>query len=199
MMHCASNPSRPSPSSAPGAVEFRGALEARLGVELPATLTFDYPTISAIAQRIASSLQPAAASPSPRSRAYYDAYDGFALDSPSHAHGSLRAAVPPQAATVSVAALTCRQPRRVLAAEASLAGVDAVACIPLDRWEVEAQAGRVGARPFGFASTLEVSWGVHEGEVCLRYSVQAYLGAFMSCICKEAQAHSLEMKPGTLH
>ena len=39
---------------APGAVELRNALTSRFGVELPATVTIDYPSISALAGYIAS-------------------------------------------------------------------------------------------------------------------------------------------------
>lgn len=42
-------------------VEFRNTLEAKLGLQLPSTLIFDYPTIAAIAQLVASQKQPAEA------------------------------------------------------------------------------------------------------------------------------------------
>lgn len=41
------------------AVEFRNSLEAKLGIELPGTLVFDYPSVSAMAQYIHSLLAPA--------------------------------------------------------------------------------------------------------------------------------------------
>ena len=43
-----------------GAVEFKNAAESRLGVSLPVTVVFDYPTISALAGYIHSQLVPAA-------------------------------------------------------------------------------------------------------------------------------------------
>jgi hypothetical protein len=39
-----------------GAVELRNSLEGRLGMALPSTLVFDYPTVAAIAGFIADSL-----------------------------------------------------------------------------------------------------------------------------------------------
>ncbi len=45
-----------------GAVELRNALQSRLGVELPTTVVFDYPSISAMAAYVTSKQQPAAPS-----------------------------------------------------------------------------------------------------------------------------------------
>ena len=42
-----------------GAVELRNALEARLGLQLPGTLVFDFPTVEAIAAHVVDRLQPA--------------------------------------------------------------------------------------------------------------------------------------------
>ncbi len=39
-----------------GAVELRNSLQLKFGVELPATVVFDYPTIAALADHIASKL-----------------------------------------------------------------------------------------------------------------------------------------------
>lgn len=41
-----------------GAVELRNTLETQFSLDLPATLTFDYPTISALAGYLASHLMP---------------------------------------------------------------------------------------------------------------------------------------------
>lgn len=53
-----------------GAVELRNAVTAKLGVELPATVTFDYPTVEALAGFIASKTAGAAA--------YSGAWDAWA-------------------------------------------------------------------------------------------------------------------------
>lgn len=42
-----------------GAVELRAALSSAFGVELPATLTFDHPTIAALSKHLAGIAQPA--------------------------------------------------------------------------------------------------------------------------------------------
>lgn len=41
-----------------GAVELRAALSTAFGVELPATLIFDYPTVSALSKHLATFAQP---------------------------------------------------------------------------------------------------------------------------------------------
>ena len=41
-----------------GAVELRNSIQARFGLELPATVTFDYPTAATLASYIASQKQP---------------------------------------------------------------------------------------------------------------------------------------------
>ena len=44
-----------------GAVELRNAVISKYGIDLPATVTFDYPTISALASYITAKLAPALA------------------------------------------------------------------------------------------------------------------------------------------
>ncbi len=48
-----------------GALELRSALGARFGVELPATLAFDHPTIAALGAHLAAALAVAAPSDQP--------------------------------------------------------------------------------------------------------------------------------------
>ena len=44
-----------------GAVELRNAVTAAFGISLPVTVTFDYPTVAALAGFVASRMGPAAA------------------------------------------------------------------------------------------------------------------------------------------
>ena len=46
-----------------GAVELRNSIQARFGLELPATVTFDYPTAATLAAYIASQKTPPAPMP----------------------------------------------------------------------------------------------------------------------------------------
>ena len=41
-----------------GAVELRNSVAARFGVELPATVTFDHPSVAALAQYVAAKIAP---------------------------------------------------------------------------------------------------------------------------------------------
>ena len=77
-----------------GAVELRNAVAAKFGVELPATVTFDYPSIAALAGFLASRLGPRPAAPQ-------------VAPEPAHGH------VPDQLARCTVAAhagLPCWHP-----------------------------------------------------------------------------------------
>jgi len=118
-----------------GALELRDSLGARFGLELPATLTFDHPTIAAVAAHISAALQPrgaarAAAAAPPR---------------PQPRHGAARAA--PLAC--EIAGLACRFPAASGApGSAAGAGVgefcrtalstaDVQRAVPLQRWAID--------------------------------------------------------------
>ena len=83
-----------------GAVDLRNALVARFGLELPATATFDFPTIAAMAQYIAARMAPSQIS----EPAWHDS--AIVED----AYG------PPTKAAVQVVGLACTYPGKLLRA-----------------------------------------------------------------------------------
>jgi acyl carrier protein len=83
-----------------GAVELRNSLEGRLGLSLPSTLVFDYPTVAALSAFIASRLQPAA---SAQAAGAVDLFSSAGSDV-----GQARTAGP---LALSVAALATRSPQ----------------------------------------------------------------------------------------
>jgi hypothetical protein len=113
-----------------GAVELRNALEGRLGLPLPATLVFDFPTqtalIDAVDARVSAAMQ--------QTRA---AANGAA--SPGRA--AMQAALPQPAADagglIVVSATAERAPRGSVAGMRGGAQRDAVRLVPLERWDVE--------------------------------------------------------------
>jgi acyl carrier protein len=84
-----------------GAVELRNSLEGRLGLSLPGTLVFDYPTPASLSAYITSRLQPAAGS--------YQIGASLDLSAPTWASQAPGAAAGP--VQLSVAALATRPPK----------------------------------------------------------------------------------------
>lgn len=138
-------------------------LQAELGLELPATLVYDYPTVAAISQYISSLIVPSAVTAAAAQHAHWQ--DKAALP---------RAAIEPAAA----AALVAPQVGFGLAAAGSgdesvffgvvgtasstshsalmvLEGHDATGKIPFNRWEVDGQE-QVGQTAVGTVNFL--SW-----------------------------------------
>ena len=141
------------------AVELRNALEKQAGVELPSTLVFDYPTISALAGfmagKVALSQQHAEL-----------AAAGYEVDWASEDEGSLGslelmpADVAPQLRLVGASELAVRS-----AGDAMLCPqpCDQSIPIPVERWDVEAQAELVSGTPVQASCT----WNCKVHVACL--------------------------------
>ena len=136
-----------------GSVELKNALERRSGVELPSTLVFDYPTVNALAGFLAGKLTSAAGTAVQEEQADYEvipsgesmslfADNDYYYNSES---GGPVATVPgsvwQQQSTgpqlVGVSSLCTRSSGDALL---QLLPADCPTPVPLDRWDVEAQA-----------------------------------------------------------
>ena len=143
-----------------GAVELRSSLEGRLGLALPSTLVFDYPTVASLSAFLASKL----AGPSGAAAAAVPG--GLAL----LRRASTAAAAPAaDGGAVVMLGASWRSPQRALGQLATTAGVDAVGLVPLERWDVEAEplAARFGAYLSDVASFDATALGVSDAEAAL--------------------------------
>lgn len=116
-----------------GAVELRSSLEAKLQLELPPTLVFDYPSIRDIAAYVETLLPPPAV----------PSADASAAAQPQPAPRALPSPLTPKPQSVDqhmvvVSASAERLPYSSAAgAVVSSDLVDAIRLVPLDRWDVE--------------------------------------------------------------
>lgn len=147
------------------AVEFRNGLESRVGVELPSTLVFDYPTVDAMAAFLAKKVAPAAAVGATAGATVADF--GYVPEAVALSEASGR--VSNDVAVLS--GMTVRSPAQAMA---SIYPTDASALIPLSRWDVDAHADLYGGLPVRFGPTLGVidrfdaaAVGVPEAEAAL--------------------------------
>jgi acyl transferase domain-containing protein/acyl carrier protein len=126
------------------AVELRNALGQRVGASLPATLAFDYPTVTALARWLLDKLL-AVAPPPPIPQAAPSA----ALDEP-----------------IAIVGMGCRLPGGVIDAASFWRlldeGTDAITEVPRARWDVDAlydpdpaAPGKVTTRCGGFVSDID--------------------------------------------
>jgi hypothetical protein len=99
------------------AVEFRNSLEAKLGIELPSTLVFDYPSVAAIALLVSTMLAPSgeAAAPSAAQDADFlsNLLDASVVD--NYGVYDLAAGGSTGSVSVDVSAIVTRQPAGIMA------------------------------------------------------------------------------------
>lgn len=148
-----------------GAVEFRSSLEASLSVQLPPTLVFDYPSLSAIVSYLDDTLaaqQPAPAATSQPAKATAARTVAAPTTGPSM---QLAAAGQVAAPIIAVLATHGRFPELrapAAAAHRGLAGQlslrDAISVVPVERYDVEMQLTEdMPARFGGFIPGAQVS------------------------------------------
>ena len=135
-----------------GAVELKNALETHLGLELPSTLIFDYPSVNAIADYVNSILPMAA-------------HQHLAAVTEQQQQLNVPVSIPHSTDVShrnshSWAVVTGVASRSVRDAIASVQAVDVITPVPLAHWDVEEQLGNgragLAARFGGFLEGLEL-------------------------------------------
>ena len=119
-------------------VELRNSLEGQLGLPLPATLVFDYPTVSAMADLLYPKLALATAAATAEEQIEQmhraEASDNT-LPLPIAALQLVPSSSPSSTSLVAVSAMVTKAPADAMS---TLSGIDAVDLIPLERWDIEA-------------------------------------------------------------
>ena len=131
-----------------GTVELRNTLEAQLGLQLPATLVFDYPSINALADLLYPKLAVATAAAAAEEQL-----------KTVHQHAPMPAAtltlVPQLGSSTPLVAVTAMVVKSPQAAATCLHGIDAVATIPMERWDTDLSiSSGKGGMPSRFAAFL---------------------------------------------
>ena len=129
-----------------GAVELKNALEGRMGLQLPGTLIFDYPTIEALTEHLQTQLPESESVDETSSTSVVDLVPATDLGLLSGHHSST---------VLTLAGLSTRSatPGAIL----STSGVDAITPVPLERWDLEvATRLSLPARFGGFLPAADV-------------------------------------------
>ena len=148
-----------------GAVELYSSLQQRLGVQLPSTLVFDYPTVAALTEFLSAKLGGQQATSSAASSSA--AVGGIARPVRLAPGSSLAGAA---GGAVVMLGASWRSPRRALGQPGTATGgVDAVGLAPLDRWDVEADplAARFGAYLSDVAAFDAAAFATSDAEAAL--------------------------------
>jgi acyl carrier protein len=149
-----------------GSVELRNSLEAKLSVQLPPTLVFDYPSLSAIVSFLDSTLaEEAATAQAPAAP-------------PAAAAGPMPApALMQQQQVIAVVSTYGRPPEPPVLSAAAASGVwgpggavvlrDAISVVPDERWDVETRLTEdMPARFGGFIPAVQVRRDADAGAAC---------------------------------
>jgi hypothetical protein len=132
--------------------ELRNTLESRLGLRLPPTVIFDFPTVSAITgfvgTKLAAQTRPAAAAKA-QQRARPAALPAAQLPAGPLQLLPTAAAAPTEA--LAVVGVACRLPQNVKLA-GSLAPIDTVGRVPFNRWDLTFANELAGEQQTSFGS-----------------------------------------------
>ena len=137
-----------------GAVELRNSLQSQLGLELPSTLVFDYPTVTALVDFLHSQLVSAIPDSDSATGAISNGRESLPEPISMGEYLALvsqpGASVPTQ--SIGVFALEVRSPQNALG---SISGKDTAVVIPLSRWDTAAQDRHLQQPSVRFASVLD--------------------------------------------
>ncbi len=132
-----------------GAVELRNALEGRLGLQLPGTLVFDYPTIGAVSSFISEQLGATAGIPACYHEDDNDQHDTSPLASQiiptgmaMQPKGTTVSTHPSSSMVVAIIGLSTRSPKDAIIhspqqPQSQALAMDSISPVPLSRWDVD--------------------------------------------------------------
>jgi acyl transferase domain-containing protein/NADPH:quinone reductase-like Zn-dependent oxidoreductase/acyl carrier protein len=131
-----------------GAVELRNALETATGLQLPATLLFDFPSVFAVSQYITSQVPAAAAAAGSAEQQAMALAQPAPL--PSMAAGHLADGL-----VIGVTGTASMSPGSVIR---STSGADAIQAVPLERWDWQGLASSAGSAAAGVVPARFGGW-----------------------------------------